>query len=67
MVKINFDAGNYVYDTEVNPQLEIIEFDKFYEAESYHENYYELNKTQPYRNDLRVKNIFSQKPALQNN
>ena len=27
---------------------EIIKFNKFYKAENYHENYYELNKNQPY-------------------
>ena len=27
---------------------EIIKFDAFYKAENYHENYYELNKNQPY-------------------
>ena len=27
---------------------EIIEFDKFYEAEDYHQDYYRLNKSNPY-------------------
>ena len=38
--------NNKIYDNKI--VTEIVEFDKFYEAESYHENYYELNKTQPY-------------------
>ena len=42
---INF-LNNKIYDNKI--VTEIVEFDKFYEAESYHENYYELNKTQPY-------------------
>ena len=40
--------NNKIYDNKI--VTEIVEFDKFYEAESYHENYYELNKTQPYCN-----------------
>ena len=27
---------------------EVIKFNKFFKAENYHENYYELNKNQPY-------------------
>ena len=37
-----------IYDNKI--VTEILEFDKFYEAEDYHENYYELNKNQPYCN-----------------
>ena len=29
---------------------EVIKFNKFFKAENYHENYYELNKNQPYCN-----------------
>ena len=29
---------------------EVVKFNKFYKAENYHENYYELNKNQPYCN-----------------
>lgn len=35
-----------VYDDPI--VTEVTEFDKFYEAEDYHENYYERNKDQPY-------------------
>ena len=38
--------NNSIYDHNI--VTEIIKFDKFYEAEDYHENYYELNKKQPY-------------------
>ena len=39
------DRSNLFNDKVVT---EIIKFDKFFKAENYHENYYELNKNQPY-------------------
>ena len=37
-----------IYSDDIVTQ--IIKFDAFYKAENYHENYYELNKNQPYCN-----------------
>ena len=40
--------NNNQYDNRI--VTEVLEFDVFYHAEDYHENYYEQNKNQPYCN-----------------
>ena len=35
-----------VYDNEIVTEIEV--FDSFYEAENYHQDYYEINGDQPY-------------------
>ena len=47
-------ANNYIKNLEKSDLFknkivtQVVKFDKFYKAENYHENYYELNKNQPY-------------------
>ena len=43
---IEYLEGSNLYKDKI--VTEVIKFNKFFKAENYHENYYELNKNQPY-------------------